>query len=273
MIGEFDVGVVSILFEEQECNLLNYPVDPNLTKPVKGECFADKIPNSIQVRANSADTAEITLSVNARPSSKDSEATAASDSDSITIRVVEQGGELCDNGSDDDGDGDVDCDDMDCNGTMACETKKSAACNMPCGFDNTGPDETRAAAVCSVFFPNDGQGQFGGGQKCNSDADCDDGNACTSDDCAGAVIQVCKNTPIAGCTGPPLEFPGDIINIEFDHTVVSFTVNSEPGDLDISSFQILDLPMGVSTLVIEWEIRPGADPARGCHEIEVNFGG
>ncbi len=76
--------------------------------------------------------------------------------DDVTIRVVACGDELCENEVDDDGDGATDCDDPECDDFDACQEPTSAGeCNQPCGFDNTGPDETRAAALCDIIFPND----------------------------------------------------------------------------------------------------------------------
>jgi hypothetical protein len=69
--------------------------------------------------------------------------------------------------------------------------------------------------------------------------------------------------------GPSLVRNGDFISFEFDHSIKSFTVQGMPGDLETHSWLAQDLAPGAQTLRIEWQNRGGADPASGCHEVQI----
>lgn len=149
-------------------------------------------------------------------------------------------------------------------------------CNPPCGFDDAAPDGMKAAAVCDITVP-DGtfQGSSTDDASCESDADCEDGDPCTTNTCVGAVVKICQSTEVTDCGASNLSIMnGDELNISFDRTIQSVaTVNGLPTTVGETSktftWTVEGLSAGEQILLIEWDNREGADPASGCHEVTV----
>ncbi len=112
--------------------------------------------------------------------------------------------EVCDNGQDDDGDSLIDCEDPGCILDPACP--ESALCDD--GLDNDSD------GLIDCADPDCGTAEG----CCLTDADCDDGNACTADVCTQGVCvsgpPTCSDgdpctvdgcDPVAGCQNVPYE--------------------------------------------------------------------
>ncbi len=155
------------------------------------------------------------------------------------------------------------------------EGGSSEACNSACGFDDNAPDGSRAAAICSIIYPE--APFFGGsptdGRECTTDASCDDGDICTVNECIGAVVFICSSFENMQCDSgdAPQVQNGDIVDFEFDHKALSVTVNGEEafGDGKLWSWTVQDLSSGSQTLDIQWTNRDGATPATGCYTDAV----
>jgi hypothetical protein len=163
--------------------------------------------------------------------------------------------------------------------TLDLETQSQGAeptCNLPCGFDDGGPEGRAAAAICEISFPSNFGSGFAGsttdGRECSSNAQCEDGDDCTNNECVGAVVRVCQSTEVSGCTdgAAPVVRNGDSITISFDHTILSSTVNGTSATDEGTTWIAEGLSLGVQTLEIEWQNRIGANPARGCHRVQIN---
>ncbi len=158
--------------------------------------------------------------------------------------------------------------------TLELDVEAEGACNLPCGFDNGGPEGRAAAALCGVTS-SAAQSSFLGsatdGFDCRADEDCADEDPCTINECIGAVVFICEARPSMNCQQNVVVLSnGQNMFIDFDHSVISATVNGRPTFDEGATWNVEGLAEGRQTLFIEWLNRPGADPQHGCQYIEVD---
>lgn len=160
----------------------------------------------------------------------------------------------------------------------------TSSCNPACGFQDGGPEGRAAAAICGITFSATSGAESQSPLNfadCGNDGNCDDGNDCTAGFCQGSrspggFFGFCAQLAVPDCFSDqelPQIFNGDMMFIEYDHSIDAATVNGTATQDEGTTWIANGLSPGRQTLLIEWQNRAGSNPATGCHRVDVFVAG